>query len=53
MLGLPAACVPTGVTDGLPVGVQVIAPRLREDICLEVAAAVEDHLGTFTPIDPR
>jgi amidase len=42
VLGLPAACVPTGVTDGLPVGVQVMAPRLREDVCLDVAAAVED-----------
>jgi amidase len=53
VLGLPAACVPTGVTDGLPVGAQVIGPRLREDICLDVAEAVESRLGTFTPIDPR
>jgi amidase len=53
LLGLPAACVPTGVTNGLPVGAQVIAPRLREDVCLDLAEVIEGQLGTFTPIDPR
>jgi amidase len=53
VLGLPAACVPTGITDGLPVGVQVIGPGLREDVCLDVAEAIEEKLGIFTPIDPR
>jgi amidase len=53
VLGLPAACVPTGVTDGLPVGAQVIAPGLREDVCLDVAEAVEAQLGVCTPVDPH
>jgi amidase len=53
LLGLPAACVPTGVTAGLPVGAQIIAPRLREDVCLDLAEVIEGHLGIFTPIDPR
>jgi amidase len=53
LLGLPAVCVPTGIADGLPVGVQVIADRFREDLCLTGAAAIEAKLGAITPIDPR
>ncbi|HSL34522.1 MAG TPA: amidase family protein, partial [Candidatus Limnocylindrales bacterium] len=52
-LGLPAVALPVGVADGLPQSVQIIGPRYREDLCLDAAAAVEDRLGTFTPIDPR
>jgi amidase len=52
-LGLPAVALPVGVRDGLPQVVQVIGPRYREDLCLDAAAAVEDRLGTVTPIDPR
>jgi amidase len=52
-LWLPAVAVPVGVEDGLPQGVQVIAPRYREDLCLDAAQALEDEFGIFTPIDPR
>jgi amidase len=52
-LGLPAAVVPAAVVDGLPVGVQVIADRWQDLLCLEAAEAVERAVGTFTPIDPR
>ena len=39
--GLPAASVPVGREDGLPVGVQVAAAPYREDLVLAVAAALE------------
>ena len=44
----PAASVPCGFTaDGLPVGLQLVAPAYREDLCLRAAHAfqsVTDHL---------
>ncbi len=52
VLGLPAAAVPTGVDDGAPVGVQIVGPRFREDLCLAAAEAIEARAGTITPIDP-
>jgi amidase len=51
-LGLPAAAVPTGVVDGLPMGVQIVGPRFREDLCLAAAEAIEARAGVLTPVDP-
>jgi amidase len=53
VLGLPAVSVPTGVAEGLPMGVQITAGRFREDLCLEAAAAIEARAPMATPIDPR
>ena len=53
LLGLPAACVPTGVANGLPTGAQIIGDLFREDLCLDAAQVVEDAVGVLTPIDPR
>jgi amidase len=53
LLGLPAACVATGVANGLPTGVQVIGDLFREDLCLNAAEAIEQSVGVLTPIDPR
>ena len=52
ILGLPAAVVPGGVVDGLPVGIQVIGDRYTDLRCLTVAAEIEAAVGRFTPIDP-
>ena len=52
LLGLPVACVPTGTANGLPLGVQVVGDRFREDLCLDAAEAIEQRLGRITPIDP-
>lgn len=43
LLGLPACVVGTGVIDGLPQSVQIIAPRYREDLCLNAAAVIEQR----------
>jgi amidase len=53
LLGLPAACVPTGVANGLPTGAQIIGDLFREDLCLDAAEVVEASVGVLTPIDPR
>jgi amidase len=52
LLGLPAASVPTGLWSGVPLGVQVIGSRYREDLCLEAAEVIEAQRGLPTPIDP-
>jgi amidase len=53
LLGLPAAVVPAGEAGGLPVGVQLIGPAWREDVCLAAAEAIETARGAALPIDPR
>jgi amidase len=53
VLGFPALSVPTGITDGLPAGVQLLGRRFDEDGILDAAEVIEARAGTFTPIDPR
>ena len=53
VLGLPAVSVPTGTSGGVPVGVQIIGPRYREDLCLAAAEAIEQSAGASRlPVDP-
>lgn len=52
LLGLPAAVVPGGMAGGLPVGVQVVGDRWREDLVLDAAETIERAVGVLTPIDP-
>ncbi len=53
MLGLPGLAVSTGCVDGVPVGVQLVASRFREDICLAAAEVIEARNPSPTPIDPK
>jgi amidase len=48
VLGLPAAVVPVGLHEGLPVGVQIVGSRYREDMCLDAAEAIERKVGILT-----
>jgi amidase len=52
LLAFPSVSVPTGVTDGVPLGVQVIGSRYREDLCLDAAEVIEAQCPVPTPIDP-
>lgn len=46
--GLPAVVVRAGTSpEGLPIGVQVVAPPGREDIALAVARVIESSLGGY------
>ena len=53
LLGMPAVAVPTGIAGGLPVGVQLLGGRWREELLLDAAEVIEARAGTFTPIEPR
>jgi len=44
MTGLPALSIPAGLVDGLPVGLQLVAPAGREDLLLHVAVQLEESL---------
>ena len=45
LVGVPAISIPLGNVDGLPVGLQFIAPQRAERQLLGAASAVEDLLG--------
>ncbi|HTM33972.1 MAG TPA: amidase family protein [Vicinamibacterales bacterium] len=54
VIGCPGLAVPTGVADGLPTGVQILAPRFREDLCLAAGEAIEARSGMTSrvPVEP-
>jgi aspartyl-tRNA(Asn)/glutamyl-tRNA(Gln) amidotransferase subunit A len=41
LAGTPAISVPSGLSEGLPVGLQIMAPALADERCYRVAAAFE------------
>jgi amidase len=43
LLGLPALSVPTSVNDGVARGIQLVANRFMEDICLDAGEIIEAH----------
>jgi aspartyl-tRNA(Asn)/glutamyl-tRNA(Gln) amidotransferase subunit A len=51
LAGLPAMSVPCGLSEGLPVGLQIIGPPLAEAMVLRVAAAYEST-GAWHPTIP-
>ena len=51
-MGLPGLTVATGLVGQTPVGVQVVAGRYREDLCLLAGEAIEAGGVPPSPIDP-
>jgi amidase len=51
-MGLPGLTVATGMVGRSPVGVQLVAGRFREDLCLAAGEAIEAGGAPPSPIDP-
>jgi amidase len=51
-MGLPALTVSTGLVGRIPVGVQVVSSRFREDLCLLAGEAIEAGGTPSSPVDP-
>jgi amidase len=51
-MGLPGLTVTTGLVGRVPVGVQVVAGRYREDLCLLAGEAIEAGGTPASPVDP-
>ena len=51
-MGLPGLTVSTGLVGRIPVGVQLVAGRFREDLCLLAGEAIEAFGTPPAPIDP-
>ena len=52
LLGLPGLAVPVGNHGRLRTGIQIMAMRNREDLCLDAGEVIEAAEGVVTPIDP-
>ena len=51
-MGLPGLTVSTNLVGSVPVGVQIVAGRYREDLCLLAGKAIEAGGAPLSPIDP-
>jgi aspartyl-tRNA(Asn)/glutamyl-tRNA(Gln) amidotransferase subunit A len=49
LAGTPGISVPCGLSEGLPVGLQIMAPALADDRCYRVAAAFEAATERIAP----
>ncbi len=49
LYGGPAMSLPCGLSEGLPVGLQIMAPTLRDDLLYQVGAAFEAALPAPVP----
>jgi aspartyl-tRNA(Asn)/glutamyl-tRNA(Gln) amidotransferase subunit A len=51
LAGLPGISIPCGLSEGLPVGLQLIGPAFSENRILSAAHALEGTLA-FDPVPP-
>ena len=52
LMGLPGLVVSTGLVGSVPVGVQLLAGRYREDVLLQAGAVIEAGGVPASPVDP-
>lgn len=52
LMGLPGLTVSTGLVGRVPVGVQIVSGRYREDLCLLAGEAIEASGTPASPVDP-
>jgi amidase len=52
IIGMPGLTVSTGMVGTAPVGVQIVAGRFREDLCLLAGEAIEAGGVPASPVDP-
>ncbi len=52
MAGMPGLSIPCGLSEGLPVGLQLIGPQFSENSLYRIAASLEAQIG-FEPIPER
>ena len=52
LLGLPGLTVTTGLVGRVPVGVQLLASRYREDLLFDAGAEIERRGVPVSPVDP-
>jgi amidase len=53
LLGLPGLSVPTGLVEGVPMGVQLVAGRFEEHRILAAGEAIESRAAMPTPVNPK
>ncbi len=46
-MGLPAGNIAAGIHEGLPIGVQIVGRRFREDMILDACEAIESRVGVM------
>ena len=51
-LGFPALSVPVTWVNGMPIGVQLLTRRFREDLLFSAGEVLEAHRPMFTPVTP-
>lgn len=52
LLGFPGLSVPVTNNGGLPIGVQLVGQKFREDVLLEVGSVIEARNDVMTPVTP-
>ena len=52
MAGLPGLSIPCGLSEGLPVGLQLVGPQFAENMLFRIGHALEQAIG-FDPVPER